>query len=273
MSIKGLARAAWRQWRQDLPQPELVRMFYPRGIVFVHVPKCGGSSVEEGLRKAYRYSRFRVDSERSAAGVRATLGQVAPVRDTLIGASIMRSHVLHYALACGYACITGHAPLRPGMMEAYDASHAFVTILRDPVERFKSHYAFSHGSGKSGHIEEDLEAFLDTPRATDIGQLYLKYFGLVETGSAFDTARAVEAAKQTLDQMSAIGFLDRMDGFAEALGAIRGRPVNIGHANKGTARRKDRVEFSPAVVARIEAICAPDIEIYNWARARFGGAA
>lgn len=269
MNPRVLARAAWKQFQQDLPQPELVRMFYPRGIVFVHVPKCGGSSVETALRSAYRYSRIRVDSERSAAGAKATLPEGAAVRDTLISASVMRSHVLHYALACGYACITGHAPLRNNMIEAYQGSHAFVTILRDPVARFKSHYAFSYQSGRHGHIGEALDAFLDTPRARDIGTLFIKYFGLVEPGADYDVAAAVARSKETLAKMEVVGFLDRMDAFAEGVGRIRGKRIAIGHENKGVARRAEKMQFTEAQEARIREVCAPDIEIYEWARERW----
>lgn len=269
MSFNSILRALVRQFRQELPQPEMVRRLYPRGTVFVHVPKCGGTSVEMGLRAAYRWSRFRVDSERSAAGAKAVLGPEAAVRDALIMGSVMRSHVLHYALACGYACITGHAPLRPGMMEAYAGSHAFVTILRDPVERFKSHYAFSYQSGRHGHIEEPLEAFLETPRAEDIGRLFVKYYGLVETGAGYEVGAAVARSKETLEKMEAIGFLDRMDEFAAALTRVRGKTVSIGHANKGEARRKAPVALTPGIERRIRELCAPDIEIYEWARSRF----
>ena len=94
----------------------------------------------------------------------------------------------------------------------------------------------------------------------------------METGSAYDPAQAVATSKQTLEKMAAIGFIDHMDGFAAKLTQLRGRPVNIGHANQGRTRRKDPMTFTPEQIRKIEAICAPDTEIYQWARARYGAA-
>lgn len=266
----ALLRAGLRQLRQGLPNAEFTRSLYPRGAVFVHVPKCGGTSVEEGLRRAYPLSRIRVDSERSAAAAKALLPAGAPTRDVLNAASVMRSHVLEYVLGCGYACITGHAPLRPGVIDAFGERYGFVTLLREPVARFKSHYAYSFRSGRHGEIAEALPEFLDTPRARDIAQLYLKYFALIEPGQDFDTGAAVIQAKATLERLAVVGFVDDMPGFAASLTSALGRKVEIGHANKGEKKNKTSVEFPPELEDRIRALCAPDIEIYAWARERFG---
>ncbi|MDB5441078.1 MAG: hypothetical protein JWM33_3505 [Caulobacteraceae bacterium] len=266
----ALVRAGLRQLRQGLPNAEFTRSIYPRGAVFVHVPKCGGTSVEEGLRRAYPLSRIRVDSERSAAAAKALLPDGAPTRDVLGAASLMRSHVLEYVLGCGYACITGHAPLRRGVIEAFGDRYGFVTLLRDPVARFKSHYAYSYRSGRHGEIAEALPEFLDTPRARDIAQLYLKYFALIEPGREVVADAAITQAKATLNGLAVVGFVDDMTGFADDLTSALGRKVNIGHANQGQRKNKTQVEFPAELEDRIRALCAPDIEIYAWARQRFG---
>lgn len=263
-------KSGLRQWRQGLPNDEFVRGAYGRGVVFVHVPKCGGTSVEEALTSAYPLSRVRVDSERSAAAAKAVLPAGSTTREVLVAASRMRSHVLEYMLGCGYGCITGHAPLRPQMLEAFGDYHAFVTLLRHPVARFKSHYAYSFRSGRHGEIAEPLEAFLDTPRARDIAELFLKYFALGETGAPFDRASAIAQSKATLEKMAVVGFVDDMDGFAADLTRSLGRPIKIGHANRGEGKNRTPVDFPPELDSRIEALCAADLEIYDWARARFG---
>lgn len=270
MAIHQMSRALWKHWRQDIPQPSIVKLFYRRGVVFVHVPKCGGSSVEKSLRSAYPLSRIRIDSERSAAAVQVAAGGGLTVRETLQAASVMRSHVLHYVLGAGYACITGHAPLRPGLIDRFSGSHGFVTILRDPTERFKSHYRFNNSvtqGGQYGHISEPIEAFLETPRAQDFGRMFIKYFAEVETGLDYDLNVAIETSKRTLGKMELVGFVDRMDLFAKGVSAIRGRTILIGHENKGD--EKNSKPFSESVERRIREICAPDLEIYQWARSKF----
>lgn len=269
MRILDLARAYKRQWRHGVLPAATARQLYPRGVVFVHVPKCGGTSVEQGLRAAYPLSRFRIHAEGSATVTAALWDQGEPTtRDLLGGASEVRTMVLKYALGCGYACITGHAPLARGVIGAFRESHDFVTILRDPISRFKSHYMYSFRNGRHGSIEEPIEDFISTDRARDLGSLFLKYYSLENTYRPFDAAKAIESAKATLSEMSVVGFVDQMDAFADDLVKL-GRKVRIGHANKGANEGGKKQIFTPEVMAEVEALCAADLEVYRWARERF----
>lgn len=257
-----------------MPQAEIYNKLYSRGIVFIHVPKCGGTSVDFALRRAYPFNRLRVNAEGSGKAAHALWPDGEPtIRDGLGAASEIRTNVLKYALGCGYSCITGHAPLATGMIEGFSASHDFITILRDPVSRFKSHYRYSHNTGRHGDIVEPIDAFLDTPRARDLGRLFIKYYGLVDIYKPFDEMAAIESSKQTLNQMSAVGFVDRMDNFSARVAQLSGSRIRIGHVNRGAGDSTGADPFSPEVVERIKALCAPDIEIYNWARREFADGA
>lgn len=243
---------------------------YARGIVFVHVPKCGGTSVGRALRPAFVRSRMRINAESSTAAVSAiNAAETLTVRDVLIRSTRINTAVLQYALGNGAQCITGHAPLTPGLIDAYSGSHDFVTILRDPVDRFKSSYTYAHKSGRYGNVDEDIEAFLETARARDFGSLFIKYYGLVDFYGDYDADEAVASAKATLSQMSAVGFVDRMEDFSNQLCALTGKDLKIGHENRGASKAHKSRVFAPEIEARIAQLCARDMEIYNWAREAF----
>lgn len=254
------------EWRDARGLSSIARRLYGRGVAFVHVPKCAGRSVERALRRSYRWSRGHTH-----AG--ATFDHAARLRDgpadqqsLLWEATGQRAEIYAYHLALGVKCVTGHAPVSQALIDAYGGTHAFVTVLRDPVARFVSHYRYSYRSGGHGAIELQLCDFLDTPRARTFGSIYLKYFA---HGAA--EAEAERAARRCLDAFEVVGFLDDLPGFETALRRRLKRRVRIGHVNAGPggAGRGPGAEIEGALRRRIEEICAPDIAIYHWARSRW----
>ena len=271
--IMTLIRSTLSDLKNGLPPRMLADRMHPRGIVFVHIPKCAGSSVERALRRHYFLSRVTIDPERSFEAARAALA-LEPDDMTrhsiLVQASEQRRELLHYHLATGYKCITGHAPLGPHTIDRFRETHDFVTILRDPVERYLSHLAYNlDGGGGHGRIDEPVEAFLERPRAKIFGSLFVKYFSGQPMDADLSTAEAITATKTRLEKMAVAGFLDRLDLFQKELSLLTGKNITIGHENRTTPSvRQDR--FSDDVIKKVEALCAPDREVYDWARKTFG---
>lgn len=252
----------------------LADSLYGNGVVFVHVPKCAGTSVENALRGLYRFSRVVIHPEISFTAASLGAANEMSRHDLLNRASRFRQMLLPYHLATGVKCITGHAPLAQGVIDSYRSSHRFVTVLRDPVERFISHYSFSYKSRHHGRIDEPLQAFLDTPRAQATGVLFLEYFSETVPGERYEFATAIQKAKENLEKMAVVGFVEELDRFALDVSRCLGRGLRIGHSNKTRDRNlSGHIEVGPEQRRRIEELCAPDIEIYHWARSRFAAAA
>ena len=260
-------RRAYAHLRTNRPLGMLSRA--ERGLVFVHVPKCGGTSVERALRRRYRLGRRAIAPEETFAAARAVLGAAddeAGRHETLVRASALRCDLLHLHLAEGARLVTGHAPLGPRTLDAFGPTHDFVTVMRGPAERMRSHLAFNR-TPQAGHGRSDLSVtrFLETPRARVLGALYVKYLSGLPMTADLGTPEAVDAARRTVDRLALVGFTDAMDVFADRLAALTGARLRIGHENQGAS-----APLPSGALERIEDLCAPDRAVYAHARERFG---
>lgn len=269
----GTMRRTMTELRVNRPLGTLARKLSARrGLVFIHVPKCGGTSVERALRKRFRLGRRLIGPEETfaAASTMRDSGDTEEERhETLMRASELRRDLLHLHLAEGATLVTGHAPLGPRTLGAFGPTHDFVTVMRGPAERMRSHVSFNR-SHAAGHGRSDLTVtrFLETDRARVLGALYVKYFSGLPMNADFTNQAAIDAARTNVDRLALVGFTDEMAVFANKLAALTGAHLRIGHKNKGGP-------VSDAVLPggageRIEALCAPDIAVYAHARERFG---
>lgn len=264
-------RAIRREWREARGLLSISRRAYGRGVAFVHVPKCAGRSVERGLRRAYPLSRGHVHAGVTFTHAVGLMDREITTQDdrqtALQMASDHRAAVYAYQLAAGIKCVTGHAPVNAETLRLYGNSHLFVTVLRDPVARFISHFNYSYRSGGQGSIDLDLEAFLKTSRAPTFGAMYAKYFA---HGSQVAPEAAEAEVRACLERFGAVGFVDDMPGFESNVRTALGRKVSFGHVNATAQRRKPKAPpIDQALKDEIIRICAPDIAIYTWARDRF----
>lgn len=257
--------------KNGLPPRALANKLHERGVVFIHVPKCAGTSFEEALRRRYRLSRIIIDPQRSFDAARHELG--VPETDghrheILNRASAIRRTVLHYNLSMGFKCITGHAPLGPQTIAEFGHAYDFVTVLRDPVKRYISHLAHNYSDqGGHGAISMPVENFLETDRASMMGNLFGKYFSGLEIGADYSSTTAIERCKENLAAMGAVGFVDKLGAFAEDVTCLTGNRIHIGHENRTPG--KSSFDLSEGVIDRIRELCRTDIELYQWACTNF----
>jgi hypothetical protein len=157
----------------------------------------------------------------------------------------------------------------------YDLFHdryRFITILREPVSRYISHYFWDFdGPEEWARIRVGIDDFVESEQGRHYALLFGENYSGLPADADFGSAQAVEAAKRNLDKFAAVGFLDDMAGFKRRLKDVLGISLNIRHENKGKVKdqTKKRV-VTPEVRRRIEQLCAPDIEIYEYARSKFG---
>ncbi|MBK8176022.1 MAG: sulfotransferase family 2 domain-containing protein [Rhodospirillales bacterium] len=245
--------------------------FLGHPVIFHHVPKCAGTSVARALRMRYLPSQAGVVSGASFYAAKAyapdtTTEQVWPsVLD-------LRERVLVYHMFCGVRCIAAHVRFSECAYENFNQTYKFVTILREPVSRYISHYFWDlDGPEEWARLHVDLEEFVETEQGARYGVLFGEFYSGLPSNSDFSSPEAVEAAKRNLEKFSAVGFVEDMASFQTKLKETLGVSVNIRHQNKGKVEdtRKKRL-VTPELRRKIEQLCAPDIEIYEFARRRFG---
>jgi hypothetical protein len=245
-------------------------VLYPRGIAFHHVPKCGGSSLSRAFRLRFLFSQVKIEESAAYPAGCYLSGQSPPVGDSSAPATPEAERELQrfkgalfaYLLADDVKYVQGHVHFDRRLYEAYRHSHRFVTLLRDPVERYLSQYYYDFGRNNRNRIDVPLETFVDTPRGIATGRVFLNYFGETHR-EGLTEARHVDRAKANLELFTVTGLLDELDVFAEQVRHRLGVKLRIGHVNKGHRRRQP---ISDELRGRIRERCAVDIEIYAHAR-------
>jgi hypothetical protein len=231
-----------------------------RRLVFHHVPKCGGTSVGRALRSSYLLSQGTVTPEESLkAFAAANRGE----ETTAIGDVFqLREMMLLYMLYSDVRCISAHIPFSNAAFSRFEKNYAFVTLLRDPVDRFISNYLWSHKrKDAEGHVPESFEDFLATPRASQMGSVYLRYFSGESTGRLHP--RQISSAINNLHRMSFVGFLDDIPHFEAGLRTLTGKRLRIGKENVGrTGGRREEIMSGP-LRDKVLAACEPDREIWE----------
>jgi hypothetical protein len=177
----------------------------------------------------------------------------------------LREQMLLYLLYEDIRCVSAHVRFSNAAYEAFHDRYVFITILREPVQRFISHYFWSYRKANAhARIEEEFEPFLETERARRLGASYAEYFCGLPKEADIASARAVDAAISNLRRMDVVGRLDDLPGFESDLRRTLGVRVRIGHENKmrQPAGRKSGV-VKPELMDKVRALCAPDIAIWN----------
>jgi hypothetical protein len=235
----------------------------PKRIVFHHVPKCGGTSVGRSLRRAYFLSQGTVRPEESFRAY-ATYTSHDDRDEAVSEVFAFREMMLLYLLYSDIRCVAAHVAFNTATHEAFRDRYAFVTLLRDPVERFISHYFWSHRrEGAYASITDELEDFLETPRARMLGCTYARYFFGSPPGTDLRTSPDTQAAIENLRRLDSVGFLDDVGHFERALRRLTGKRVRIGRENVGRHKSKYAAILEGPLRDKILEVCAPDREVWE----------
>ncbi len=236
----------------------------PQRFVYHHIPKCGGTSVGRALRKRYLLSQATVTPESSFRAFEAFTGR-EDREQMLIDVLDLREQMLLYHMFEDVRGVSLHVRFSEIAYQRFSDSYKFVTMLRDPVKRFVSHYHWSYGKPHAhAWIEDDFESFLESDRAKRIGATYVEYLCGLPKDVPTDSDEAISAAVANLAKFAVVGDIANTARFEADIQKELGVRVKIKHENKGstTARAKPELE-NPEWRAKIEKLCAPDIAVWD----------
>lgn len=251
----------------------LARWSSGRHVLFHHVPKCAGTSVSRGLRIRYALSQASIAAPATADVVAAAPRYSSLSEDEQLNElRKFRIRLLQYYLWQDYRFVGGHVPFSDAAYNRYRTRYKFITVLREPVERFISQYYFDLHRDHHARVEVSLDEYLETRTAWITANRYSEYFCGHEAFAPDDTEANVRAAVDNLEKFDVVGFTDRMNDFSRRIKETLGVSVRFRRARVARTPTSARArDIAPHTRKKIERLCAADLEIFESARRRFAG--
>ena len=248
---------------------QLIHRTMGHPVVFHHVPKCGGTSVGRALRKKYILSQATVKPEESFRAF-AAFTEREDRDQLLIDVLDLREQMLLYWLFDDVRCVSAHVRFSETAYSQFKDRYKFITVLRDPVDRFISNYFWHAGRPhETAFISEDFAGFLETPRARRLGASYVEYFCGLPKEMDITSDNAIRAAISNLDKFDVVGGLNHLDRFKARIREELGVRLRIGHENKMKQSKSTKKKtITPELRRRAEEVCKPDIAVWRAAMPR-----
>ena len=236
-------------------------------VVFHHVPKCAGTSVSRALRLRYFLSEESIAAPGTAAVMERQHGPLDFSRlEDFNRIRTFRVELLHYLMWKDLYFIGGHVPFNN---KAYDQFQGYklITVLRDPVERYISEYFYNFQREHQSRIDQDFEAYLDSPMGQRNALKFCEYFCGDTKLTLDDPNTLMERAKENLKHFSVIGFTDDMGRFESDVRRELGVRVSFGVQNKRTTSdRKISDIVTPELREKVAEMCRFDQVVYDAAK-------
>ncbi|MCI5223688.1 MAG: hypothetical protein D3924_13715 [Candidatus Electrothrix sp. AR4] len=255
--VKEIVDQAIREMKKELLYSPYASR--PRKILFDHLPKCGGASLNVYLEAHYpRRKTFSTNGRNPTASVNDFKNLSQRRRH---GFDLVNGHLAHELL--GY--------VHPECLK--------VTVLREPVERIISHYHYAKRSpehylySKIHSSYMSLEDYATSDLSGELRNWYTTHFsGLkVDEAERSPEEATAKAFDVVLKRYDIIGFLDDFSSFAEALRTqadlryeYQNRRVNV------TQDRPSTNDVAQSVIIKIQQVNHLDIALYKKIRDAIG---
>lgn len=231
-------------------------------IFFLHIPKCGGTSMDESIRRSFGFfgkkKIFQLNAHASLKGAAIANRNLMDFREDILLYS-MSNH--------NYQYIAGHFRYSDKVYEEFGDNWKFITTLRHPVKKWISQYFFNR-SKKDNHfsINSDLESFVDSEAGRKLGSDYVQKLTDKNLGLDPTSKEAISIAAANLSNFSLVGFLEDLNGFTQDYKKTFGVQLKIKNKNSNpVSKSQQKSQISSQLRNKIEEVCQPDMELYQLA--------
>ncbi len=260
--LRPFGRIAGRFGKHPAPPPV---SYLERKLVFLHIPKCGGTSIDAAIGACYpATARARLDS----------VGALKAAQLDGLSEGQFTQRLLPYFMAQPrLRYLSGHFQFSDIAHRTFGSEWDFVTILRHPVSRWFSHYFYDRYKSDDHHkIYEDLTDFVKSGRGLGLAHTFMiQLSGWPAADALARPNECIRAAIAALEKFVLVGCLERLDRFTAGFSARYHMPLNVPELQKNTLPPSLHAEqVTGAIRIRVEEMCQHDLEIYRYALSRSG---
>ncbi len=226
-------------------------------IFFLHIAKCGGTSISNAIAKCYK--PWRPENAQGVVNLNEQAARFAE-EHSVAGYRHVRRDLLNYTMALPEVkCISGHFQYSNVAHEAFQDRWHFVTVLRDPVKRWLSHYRYNSTRSR---ITLPIEEFIETRQAQSFGRAFVDEIteDLDKDTLGIDELMPIALARYR--KFSVLGTIEDTSGFTQQFEEKFRRKLYIPHLNR-TPEQRGPEGITESILQRITELCAPDIRLHS----------
>jgi len=216
-------------------------------VAFVHIAKCGGISIDTAIRQAIASpNECRIDREHTLAASIASFNKT--ITSDSDSCDFSEHHadqltgILRYFLAKNWNYVSGHITIDNAVLDDYK-HYNFVTVLRDPVERFISNYLYNKKTNNNNFMRPnksltdnliyEAKEILNSRRGWQMANTTTMFLTGRYPKNAEDAKSMQPEVAHNLSKFSIVGFLDNLSQFATNFFDLTDRQLTIPTLNKG----------------------------------------
>jgi len=163
---------------------------------------------------------------------------------------------------------TGHGHCRPCVVEAFKEEWAFVTVLRNPIDRWISEYVYSTYKTISWDRNKlPIDSYIRSLKGLELGRRYLDYFSdYSEALDPADLSHYVAQAVDTLSCFRVVGALEMMPAWKDAVQTELGIQIYLPTLNRSPCpEEQEQIYSDRKLMEKIVKLCEYDMKIYEQA--------